>query len=262
MPPTMELIGVIHLLPLPGSPRERPMAEVLAAAEADARAWLDGGADALLVENFGDVPFFKDAVPPVTVAAMTRAASRVAALAGGRALGINVLRNDALAALSVAHVCDARFVRVNVLVGAAVTDQGVVEGCAAELSRLRAALGAPVEIWADVAVKHARPLAPGADPLREARDAVDRGGADALIVTGDATGSPADLELAGRLRRALPATRLIVGSGVTPAQAPHVAAVADGVIVGTWVKRDGRSGERVDAARVATLRRALDDGGG
>lgn len=249
----MKLIGVIHLLPLPGSPGDAGMDAVLAAAVEDARAWVDGGADALIVENFGDVPFHATAVEPITVAAMTRATERIVGLAGGRPVGVNVLRNDAISALSVAHACGASFIRVNVHVGAAVTDQGVIMGAAAQTLRLRSHLDAKVEVWADVGVKHAVPLGE-VDLAREAQDAVKRGLADALIVTGPATGERPELTRLDTVRSAVPDAKLLVGSGVTPDLGPELRTRVDGAIVGTWVKRDGR----VDAGRVGRLRRALD----
>ncbi len=248
----MDLIGVVHLLPLPGSPGDAGLDGALARAEADARAWVDGGADALIVENFGDVPFARGAVEPVTVAAMTRAVDRVRGLAGDLPVGVNVLRNDAEAALSIAHVCGAAFVRVNVHVGAAVTDQGLIQSRAAHTLRLRRRLDARVAIWADVAVKHAAPLGE-IDPRREALDAVERGLADALIVTGPATGERPDLARIDAVRGAVPAARLLAGSGVTPDVATALQGRVDGAIVGTWAKRDGR----VDRERVTRLKEAL-----
>ena len=254
----MLFIGVIHLQPLPGSPRAQTMSQVLESAAQDARAYLEGGVDALIVENFGDAPFFATRVPPVTVAAMAVAVPQICALAGDLPVGVNVLRNDAVAALSVAHVCGASFVRVNVHVGAVVTDQGLIQSDAARLLRLRQQLGAQVDIYADVAVKHAVPLGSWSDPVHEAQDATGRGLADALIVTGHATGQPIDLELAHAIRKDQPDVRLLAGSGVEPSQAAALRGVVDGAIVGTWVKRDGQVGNRVDAQRVRQLRRALD----
>ncbi|MFT5462286.1 MAG: membrane complex biogenesis BtpA family protein, partial [Planctomycetota bacterium] len=140
------LIGVVHLRALPGSPgaagrpAEAIMAEVLMAAEIDARALLEGGADGIVVENFGDAPFFASAVPPETVAAMAIAVKSVTAAAPGLPVGVNVLRNDARSALGLCAVTGASFLRVNVHVGAMVTDQGLLTGQAAETMRSRAAL--------------------------------------------------------------------------------------------------------------------------
>jgi len=181
------VVGMVHLPPLPGAPQaDGGLGAVLERAVADARALEAGGADGVLVENFGDAPFHPDDVPKHTVAAMTRAATAVAD-AVEVPLGVNVLRNDAEAALSVAAAAGGEFVRVNVHAGARVTDQGVLEGRAHETLRLREALDADVAVWADVDVKHSAPLGE-ASVAGELRDVRERGLADAVVVSGPATG--------------------------------------------------------------------------
>jgi len=251
------LVGVIHLAPLAGAPGfEGDPGKIEAAALADAEALAEGGVDALLLENCGDRPFYPDSVPASTVAQMT-----ALALAVRRRielpLGINVLRNDACSALAVAHAAGGSFIRVNLLAGARVTDQGVISGRAHELLRLRQTLGAEgVRILADVDVKHSAPLAPY--PLEEeVRDVLGRGGADAVIVTGPATGEPVREEDLRRVREAAGESPVWVGSGVTPGTIRHLAGLANGFIVGTALKKEGRVGNPVDPARVRALRDRL-----
>ena len=244
------VIGMVHLRPLPGSPGdEGDFAATLEAATADARALAKGGAHAVMVENYGDVPFFPGRVPAVTVAAMTRAV-----LAVRRAVplpvGVNVLRNDGQSALAIAHAVGASFVRVNVLSGAMVTDQGVLEGRAHHLLRERRALGADVRILGDVCVKHAAPLAP--IPVGTvAADTAERGGADGLLVSGTRTGDAPDpakvREARAAVARSVP---VLLGSGLSPRTAATLVPVADGAVVGTWVKRGGVVTAPVDAERV------------
>ena len=82
------LVGVIHLPALPGSPRSAKSAEVCAREAADdARVLAEAGYDAIIVENFGDAPFFATKVPAVTVAAMTACAVAVRAAAPATPLG-------------------------------------------------------------------------------------------------------------------------------------------------------------------------------
>lgn len=144
-------------------------------ATADALAYEKGGADALIIENYGDVPFTPGRVPAETVAAMSAVGVYLREVAGvSLPLGYNVLRNDPASALGLAAVSRGRFVRVNVHSGAMVTDQGVIEGRAFETVRLRQRLSPEVAIWADVHVKHAQPLGEGIwwtrreTPFREA----------------------------------------------------------------------------------------------
>lgn len=254
------LVGVIHLPPLPGSPRARlAAAELAAGAARDARALAAAGFDAVIVENFGDAPFFKDHVPPVTIAAMTRCALAAREAAPGLALGVNVLRNDALAALSIAASVGAAAIRVNVLSGARVTDQGVIEGRAAELLRLRRELDAgAVAIWADVAVKHSAALAER-DVVDETRDLVARALADAVLVTGSGTGEAVDPTRLRAVRAAAGGRPVLVASGATEAALPVLLDLSDGVIVGSALREGGRAGGPVDprlAERFAAAFRA------
>ncbi|MFT5476812.1 MAG: membrane complex biogenesis BtpA family protein, partial [Planctomycetota bacterium] len=210
-PPTF--VGVVHLLPLPGAPRHAGGFEpVLERARSDAAALCAGGCDALIVENFGDVPFFAGRVPAETVAAMTLAVAEVRRVAPHVLVGVNVLRNDARSALGICAASGAEFIRVNVHTGAAVTDQGLISGQAADTLRERARLAPGVKILADVHVKHATPM--GSESLvQAAQDTLLRGLADALIVSGAATGeAPAGASV--RTLRAAVDGPLLLGSGL------------------------------------------------
>lgn len=246
------LIGMVHLGPLPGAPRFGGDFEtVLAAAVADARALAAAGFDAFLVENYGDDPFFADDVPEVTVAALTRAVAEVRR-AVPLPIGVNVLRNDALAAIAVAAATGAAFIRVNVLSGTMSTDQGPITGKAAAVARLRRSLGVSVAVLADVFVKHAVP--PHGLTLEQAvADTWHRAGADGLIVTGSGTGHPASLDQVARVKAAAPGAPVYAGSGVTAATVAEVLRVADGAIVGTALKEGGVTAAPVDPSRARTL---------
>ncbi len=255
------LVGVIHLPPLPGSPRAEVRRGAAALTDAivegvrrDADALVRARFDAVVVENFGDAPFEPGTVPPITVAAMTRCVTAVRERAGeALPVGVNVLRNDVRSALGIAAVTGAAFVRVNVHVGAVVADQGLIEGRAHETMRLRGAWGAgAVAVWADVDVKHAAPLAPR--PVAEvAKDAALRGLADALLVTGQATGAAVDDEVLRAVRGAVDVP-VLVASGATPDDLPRLRELgAHGVIVGSWLRAGGRAGGAVDAKRAAAF---------
>ena len=263
------LIGMIHLLPLAGSPRYGGNRDaVTAAAVADAQALAagdvggsrsgggGGGVHALMLENYGDAPFFPGPVPAHVIAQMSAIASEVRR-AVGLPLGINVLRNDGLAAMSIAAAVGASFIRVNVLCGARLTDQGILQGIAHDLLRLRRTLDAgDVKILADVDVKHSAPLA--AMRLEdELADLIERGGADAVIVTGAGTGKATPLEKLERVKAAAGSTPVLIGSGITPASIRDYLPRADGFIVGSALTGDGRAENRVDARRVRELVAAL-----
>ncbi len=248
------LVGVIHLPPLPGSPRSMlDVAEIARGAADDARALADAGFDVAMIENFGDTPFFGGPVPRVTVATMTACAIAVRAAAPSIALGVNVLRNDADAALAIAIVAGASCIRVNVHTGARVTDQGLVQGDAAATLRRRRDLGAErVAIWADVDVKHSAPLA--ARPIGdEAQDLVHRGMAEVVLVTGAGTGRAADTSKLRAVRAALPNVPILVASGATIEALPELASLSDGVIVGSALRDGGVAGGAIDRGRAAAF---------
>lgn len=249
------LIGVVHLQALPGAPAfDGNFDGVVEAATLDARALRDAGFDALIVENFGDAPFFAETVPAVTIAAMTRAVAEIRREIE-LPIGVNVLRNDAASALAIAAATGAAFIRVNVLTGTMTTDQGVITGRAAELMRLRSALDVSVEIYADVLVKHAVPP-PGMTMELATADTVRRGKADAIIVSGEATGARPDRDMLRRAVTAAGDTPVLIGSGASESNIADLLEVASGVIVGTALKVDGITTNPVDPARAAAFVKA------
>jgi membrane complex biogenesis BtpA family protein len=248
---TNAIIGMVHVAALPGAPRfEGSMSAVIKAAIRDARALREGGCDAMAFENFGDRPFFKESVPAETIAGLTRVIAEVFA-AVPLPFGVNVLRNDAASAIAIAAATGAAFIRVNVHTGAMLTDQGIIEGRAAETLRKRGALSPDVLIFADHMVKHAAPLA-SIDEVHAAKDLRERGLADGIIISGSETGAEADRASFARVRDALPETPILIGSGLTEGNASAFRA-ADGAIVGTSIKIDGRVEAPVDPDRVARL---------
>ncbi|MGH7467689.1 MAG: BtpA/SgcQ family protein [Longimicrobiales bacterium] len=246
------LIGMVHVLPLPGAPQwGGSMSAVLERAARDATALAEAGFDALLVENFGDAPFFPDVVPPETIAGLTVVASRVASVSA-LPMGVNVLRNDARAALGIAAVVGASFMRINLHTGALLTDQGWITGRAHETLRQRRQLDSAVAICADVLVKHAT-APPGTDVAEVARDTYLRGGADVLIVSGPATGMATDPARARAVKQAVPEVPLWIGSGIRAENIASFLTVANGAIVGSSIKVNGQPAGAVDPTRAAAL---------
>ena len=249
------LVGMVHLLPLPGAPRwGGSMDAVLERAVRDARRLREAGFDAVLVENYGDVPFFGGRLSAETVAALTAAVLAVRQ-AVSVPVGVNALRNDVEAALGIAVAAGARFVRANVHTGSMWTDQGLVHGRAAETLRLRAALDARVAILADVHVKHAAP-AGGSSLGDAAADAWHRGLADALLVTGTGTGTETSVDDVETVLARLPEAPVLVASGIAPNRVRETLERCRGVIVGSAVMRGGIAGAGVDPRRAAALVRA------
>ena len=252
------LVGMVHLAPLPGSPGfGGAMEAVRRAARRDAGVLVEEGFDALLVENYGDLPFYPDNVPAGTIAAMSAVLEHLRRDLPGIPLGVNVLRNDACAALAIAAAVGAAFIRVNVHCGAAITDQGILQGRAHETLRMRAALTPGTAILADAAVKHGHGFVSG--PLaEEVLDLVERGLADGVLVTGSRTGMAASLDEVQEAVMAALRVPVWVASGITAANATeYLDAGARGLIVGTSIKRGGRAEAAVDRSRARELARRV-----
>ncbi|MGA1804007.1 BtpA/SgcQ family protein [Rhizobium sp. HT1-10] len=249
------VIGVVHLMPLPGSPRYdgEAVETIYQRGLDDAKAYLHGGCDGVIVENHGDIPFAKpDDIGPETSAYMSVVSDRIRRELG-RPIGINVLANASIPALSIASAAGAGFVRVNQWANAYVANEGFIEGEAARAMRFRAKLRANgIRIFADAHVKHGAHAIVADRPVEEQVKDLVFFDADAVIATGQRTGHAADL---GYIRMIKEAAGLptLVGSGVTPENVNDILGIVDGVIVASSLKYDGVWWNPVELSRVQSF---------
>jgi membrane complex biogenesis BtpA family protein len=246
------VIGVVHLAALPGAPRHEgmPVEAIYERGLADARAYLEGGCDGVIIENHGDVPFAKpDDIGPETAAHMAVVADRIRKTFG-KPIGINILANAAIPALATASAAGAAFIRVNQWANAYVANEGFIEGEAARAMRYRARLRANgIRIFADAHVKHGAHAIVADRPVEEQVKDLVFFDADAIIATGQRTGHAADLDYIRMIKEAshLPT---LVGSGVTPDNVNDILGIVDGVIVASALKHEGVWWNQVDPDRV------------
>ena len=264
----MEVIGVVHLprLPRVSSSVRFDLNGLVDRVVWEARVLEELGYTGVIVENFGDLPFEKRVRDPLAIAAMTVVVREVVRNTGFR-VGVNLLRNSGLEAYSIAVATGAKFIRVNALVETVITDSGIIEPEAPRLRDVR--LNYPgVEVYADIFVKHAAglrhtlglleagsPVAKSSfeDYVKElVEEYVERGHADALIVTGTRTGSPPPENLVRLVKKYSPIP-VLVGSGATPENLDWIIRHADGVIVGSYIKRNGKAGNPLDPERARTF---------
>ncbi len=247
------VIGMVHLDRIPHRYDKERIDSVLESAINDAEKLENGGLDGIIVENFGDSPFSKT-VSKRTVSMMTMACKEIVERVD-IPVGINVLRNDWEAALSISSVLGLPFIRLNVLTGVVATDQGLIEGQAADICDFKRSHGLKTEIWADVHVKHGTAIHPK-DIVESAREAWQRGKADRIIVTGNETGQPIDLEELKRVKKSVEIP-VMAGSGVDLSNIQKIIETADGVIVGTYLKEDGVVTNPVSSERVKNLMKKI-----
>jgi membrane complex biogenesis BtpA family protein len=253
------IIGMVHALPLPGSPRFKRynLKDVYAHGVTEAIRLKEGGVDGVLLENAGDIPFAKpEDVGHETTAAMA-IMGRLIREATGLPLGIITVANAALQSLAVAKACGAQFVRVNQWANAYVANEGIIEGAAARAMRYRSWIEAEdVRIFADVHVKHGSHAIVADRPLAEQAIDVEFFDADVLIATGYRSGGatmPAEVE-GIRKHVALP---VIVGSGIDANNCRELLELADGAIVGSSIKVAGKMHSDVDVEKVRALMAAV-----
>lgn len=248
------IVAMIHVDALPGTPAcAGTLARAIERAVREAQLFERHGADALLIENMHDVPYLNGAVGPEITAAMTAIGAAVRA-ASGLPIGVQILAAANREALAVALAIDAAFVRVENFVFAHVADEGLMPTAeAGTLLRYRRQIAAErVAVWADIKKKHASHTITADITIGEAAQTAELCRADALIVTGAATGQAAAV---ADLQAAAEAVRLpvLVGSGVTPESLPELWNHADGFIVGSALKQGGDWRAAVDASRVKKL---------
>lgn len=249
----MIVYGVVHLKSLPGSPGNYlPLDEIIELAQEDVNNLIFGGVDGIIIENFGDTPFVKDDISKRTLASFTTVVENIEYDRDIK-VGINVLRNDGISALSIAEATKADFVRINVLNNVMMyTDQGMIEGKAHEIAQFKNSLNKEIEIYADVFVKHAVPPE-GSKIENHTEELIHRAGADVVIVTGDGTGHEINIEDLNKVRDIVPQGKLAIGSGVNEENIDQYLDLADILIVGTNFKVDQDVSKRVDQRSVEQL---------
>jgi membrane complex biogenesis BtpA family protein len=254
--PEKPIIGMIHMPPLPGAPGNKlSMKELIDYALSEAEKLERAGLDACIVENVGDIPLMKQNLPPHSVASMALLTEAVVKHTKMK-VGVNMLRNACEEALSIAHVAGAHFIRCNILIGAYATDQGIIEGCAPVVARLRKELGSQVLVFGDVHVKHAYPIF-NVEIEYAAQDLAERGGADAIIVSGPRSPVAPTYERVKKVRDAV-AKPVLIGSGISLKNAKQFYLRSDGLIVGEPdFKEEGVWGGPSDEAAYAKVVQSL-----
>ena len=251
------LIGVIHAQALPGTPGNRLAVSAIAElAATEAETYAEAGFHGLILENTHDRPYVKGtAVGPEVVTALSVIGAGIRR-ATALPLGIQVLAGANRAALAVAYACGASFVRIEGFVFAHVADEGLIESSAGDLLRYRRAIGADdVLVFADIKKKHSAHAITADVDIVETAKAAEFFSVDGVVVSGPATGSPADPAEVQAVSGSINVPT-IIGSGITPDNIGLYRG-ADAFFVGSSVKSDGVWSGRLDAARSRAVVEAL-----
>ena len=247
------LFTMIHVQALPGTPHYQGNFEkIFDQAMKEALLYKSAGVDGIILENMHDTPYLKNIVGheiSTAMAVIGREIKKETKLP----VGIQILAGANQAALSAALAGGLDFIRAEGFVFAHVADEGIIESCAGELLRFRKQMEAThIAIWADIKKKHSSHAITADVSIAETAHAAEFFGADALIVTGTATGQEADLNDLINTKKAskLP---VAVGSGITEQNIDKFKSHADALIVGSWIKKDGDWKNEPDSQKLKIL---------
>lgn len=244
------IIGMIHVDPLPGTPKFKgTMSDVIAKARDEALLYKEAGIDMLAIENMHDIPYLNRRVGPEIVAAMTILGYEVKNATGLRC-GIQILAGANFEALAAAQAAGLDFVRAEGFVFAHVADEGLIDGNAGEILRYRRQIGADqILVLTDIKKKHSSHAITADVDIVETAHAAEFFLSDGVIVTGIATGTEASPEELQQVKAAVEIP-VLVGSGVTRENVDRYLSVADGLIIGSYFKQNGHWTQGVDIERV------------
>lgn len=244
-----KIVGMVHLKALTGSPKFTDMDIVKKHAIKEAKNLENGGIDGILVENYGDKPFWK-IITEDTFKSMLDVCKEIKKEVNVP-IGVNVLRNDWKSALMIADELDLSFIRVNVYIGITLTEQGIIEGEAAKIQRFKRRKNIDAKVYSDIHVKHGKTIYP--ERMEDAAlDSVERGLADGVIVTGSSTGKEVDVERLKKVREVIEVP-VIIGSGLNIDNMEKILPHADGAIVGTNFKEGGNINNPVSQEKVKSF---------
>lgn len=251
------IIGMLHLIPLPGSPvyDGTGLKPVIERALKEAETLVAGGINALEVENYNDPTYFPDDAPAETIASLSIVAHEIHKAFPQIPLGICLLA-DPQASIAVAHASGAKFVRATFFTEASVDVSGLALRRPHGIMRYRKFLDPSIKLFADIHIKHSAPLA--MRPIEESAYDAAYFLADAVILSGKHTGFQTPIEDVKKVRKVLPNFPIFIGSGTRKENVEELLQFATGAVVGTSLKYDGNTENTVDLNRVKEFMSIVD----
>jgi len=249
LPPKF-LAAMIAVLPLPGSPRyDGDDQKVVDQALSDLEMYKKAGVDSVFLENDHDLPYIQPPLDEDGIALMTKIAKEARKRFDGP-IGLQMLEAANITSLEIASEADLDYIRVEAFVFAHVGGSGIINGSAGKILRRRKELDAEhIKVFADVKKKH------GSHSLTidlDIKDEIMQAEfflADGVIVTSQFTGMKPDTN---DLIKAKSVTKLpvLIGSGMTPQNISDYLPLADGFIVGSYFRKDGKFLETLQPERL------------
>lgn len=243
------IIAMCHLQAMPGDPyydKEKGMKWVIEKATEDVTALQEGGVDAIMFSNEYSLPYLTE-VKTETVAAMARIIGELQPIIKVP-YGVNCLW-DPIASLDLAVATGAKFVR-EIFTGVYASDFGLWNTNCGRTVRHQHEIGAEdVKLLFNIVPEAAKYLA---DRTIESitKTTIFNCKPDALCVSGATAGSATNPEVLKKAKDVAKETVVFANTGCRVDTIEGLLAVADGAVVGTTFKYDGKFENQVDVNRV------------
>lgn len=244
------IIGMIHVPALPGTPLNKfSINQIIEMVLKEAEIYQASGIDSIMLENMHDVPYLNRQVGPEIISSMTVVTQEVRRICS-LPLGIQILAGANQEALAVALAVGLNYIRAEGFVFSHVADEGLMNACAGELLRYRKNIGAEhIAVLTDIKKKHSSHAITSDVDIAETAKAAEFFLSDGLIITGESTGKEAQLSEVKSVKDkcSLP---VIIGSGITLDNIEKYYPYADGFIIGSWFKEEGKWNHPLSSKRV------------
>lgn len=248
--PPKAIVGMIHTGALPGTPSyKNNWNEIIDVACQEASVYAKNGIDALCIENMHDTPYLNRSAGPEIVSCMAAIACEIKKISN-LPCGIQILAGANKQALAVAKAAHLQFVRCEGFVFGHIADEGLMNSDAGELLRFRKMIDAEhIALICDIKKKHSAHALTADVDIVETAKAAEFFKADGVIITGIATGQPANPDETDKVKNNV-SIPVWIGSGITFENLETYFSRADAFIVGSWFKQNGLWSNSLDPERV------------
>jgi len=250
---TKKIIGMIHTLASPGTPKfTNNIDKIISKALEETKIYKSHGVDSLIIENMHDVPYLNKKVGPEVTSLMSIIAYEVKNEFKDE-VGIQVLAGANKEALAIAKSAKLDFIRAEGFVFAHTADEGIMNSDAGEILRYRKSIDAEnVKVYTDIKKKHSSHSLTSDVSLLETAKAAEFFLSDGIIITGKSTGEPVDIEELKKINQKI-SLPILIGSGITSENLKNYFDFADGFIIGSFFKKDGKWNNDLDENRIEAL---------
>jgi len=250
-----QLVGVIHLPPLPGAVnfRDLEVRNIASIAANDAQVLMDSGFTHVMIQDGNDMPQPTRA-SVATIASLSAIGAKVRD-AIKIPLGVIVGHNDGAASVAIGKAIDADFIRVKVLTGVSYGPNGWMEGCSAEVGLMKRLLESDIAIWADANEVTSRSL--NEDKTWSAQQAINFGGAQKIIITHEDGPESALKEIKTAQSNVGKSTDFLIGGRVSLTTIGAVMKAAQGAIIGSAINNELGSDAFINSTNAQAFGRSL-----